>query len=300
MEVPLVSTFMLSTKQGKEAYVEPVVGPGSYRFTVKVGAPPDAAAARAGTKLARGANFRCLVSGVPIPPDYIRAEGMAGRIGARLMAIVAEGDRGRTYVAPTVEHETVALDACPDWRPDLEFFQQALGFRVGGYGMKTWGDLFTSRQLVALNTFSDLVAATRDRIRQHAVAAGLLDDGRPLHAADDGAIAYADAVSVYLAFAVDKVADRNSTVCAWASLREHARNTFGRQAIPMVWDFAESNPLSESSGNFEGGISSIGSSIASLSSRLLGRSCSRSRFLFGESHFYRSTVLRQYRLCRPF
>ena len=272
VEVPLVSTFMLSTKQGKEAYVEPVVGPGGYRFTVKVGAPPDAAAARAGTKLARGANFRCLVSGVPIPPDYIRAEGMAGRIGVRLLAIVAEGDRGRTYVAPTVEHEAVALDACPDWTPDLEFFQQALGFRVGGYGMKTWGDLFTSRQLVALNTFSDLVAATRDRIRQHAVAAGLLDDGRPLHAADDGAIAYADAVSVYLAFAVDKVADRNSTVCAWASLREHARNTFGRQAIPMVWDFAESNPLSESSGNFEGGISSIGSSIASLSSRLLGRS----------------------------
>ena len=273
-EVPLVSTFMLSTKQGKEAYVEPVIGADGYRyrFTVKVGAPPDAAAAKAGTKLARGANFRCLVSGVPIPPDYIRAEGMAGRMGVRLLAIVAEGDRGRTYVAPTVEHEAVALDACPDWTPDLEFFQQALGFRVGGYGMKTWGDLFTSRQLVALNTFSDLVAATRDRIRQHAVAAGLLDDGRPLHAADDGAIAYADAVSVYLAFAVDKVADRNSTVCAWASLREHARNTFGRQAIPMVWDFAESNPLSESSGNFEGGISSIGSSIASLSSRLLGRS----------------------------
>ena len=153
-EAPLVSTFMLATKQGKEAYVEPVVCADGYRFTVRVGAPPDAAAAKAGTKLARGANFRCLVSGVPIPPDYIRAEGMAGRMSARLLAIVAEGDQGRVYLAPTVEHEAVALDACPDWTPDLEFFQQALGFRVGGYGMKTWSDLFTPRQLVALNTFS--------------------------------------------------------------------------------------------------------------------------------------------------
>ena len=261
MEVPLVSTFMLSTKPGREAYVEPVIGADGYRFTVKVGAPPDAAAAKAGTKLARGANFRCLVSGVPIPPDYIRAEGMAGLMGARLLAIVAEGDRGRVYLAPTVEHGAVALDACPDWTPDLEFFQQALGFRVGGYGMKTWGDLFTSRQLVALNTFSDLVAEACDRIRQHALAAGMPDDGRPFHAGGTGATAYADAVGMYLAFAVSKTSNRASTLCTFKLSVECPRDTFGRQALPMSWDFAEANTVAGPSGSFD---SMLSNTVAGL------------------------------------
>ena len=117
VDVPLASTFMLSTKKGKEAYVEPVTEGREYRFTVKVGAPPDAAGAKAGTKLSRGANFRCLMSGAPIAGDYIKAEGMAGRIGAKLMAIVAEGDRGRVYVAPSEEHTVVASRGKPRWFP---------------------------------------------------------------------------------------------------------------------------------------------------------------------------------------
>ncbi len=117
---------------------------------------------------------------------------------------------------------------------------------------------------MALTTFSDLVQDARELMKRNALAAGLPDDGKPLAADGTGAPAYADAVGVYLALAVDKVADRNSTVCAWASLREHARNTFGRQALPMVWDFAESNPLSDSSGNYEGGITSIHSALEAL------------------------------------
>src|SRR5581483_9521072 len=118
VDVPLASTFMLSTKSGKEAYVEPVIEKGGYRFTVKVGRPKDAEAAKNGTKLARGANFRCLMSGTPIAPDYIKAEGRAGRMGARLMAIVAEGDRGRVYLAPTPAHEAAARKAKPEWKPE--------------------------------------------------------------------------------------------------------------------------------------------------------------------------------------
>ena len=106
VDVPLASTFMLSTKPGKEAYVEPVIEGGGYRFTVKVGKPKDAEAAKNGTKLARGANFRCVMSGTPIAGDYIKAEGKAGRMGARLMAIVAEGERGRVYLPPTPEMES--------------------------------------------------------------------------------------------------------------------------------------------------------------------------------------------------
>ena len=161
VDVPLASTFMLSTKKGKEAYVEPAIEGRGYRFTVKVGAPPDADAAKAGTKLSRGANFRCLMSGSPIAGDYIQAEGQANRMGVRLMAIVAEGDRRRVYLTPTSEHEKTARSAIPEWSPDVEFFQQALGFRVD-QAIRDWrrlmSDLFTSRQLVALTTFSELVA----------------------------------------------------------------------------------------------------------------------------------------------
>src|SRR5439155_8236576 len=124
----------------------------------------------------------------------------------------------------------------------------------------------------ALTTFSDLVREARERVKGHALAAGLLDDGKPFAAHGTGAVAYADALAVYLAFAVDKIADRNSVVCAWASLREHARNTFGRQALPIVWDFAESNPLSDSSGNFDGGITSIANALSGVNAITAGRS----------------------------
>lgn len=263
VDVPLASTFMLCTKAGKEAYVEPVIENSGYRFTVKVGKPKNAEAAKLGTTAGKRAAFRCLMSGVPITYDYIRAEGQAGRMGARLMAIVAEGERGRVYLAPTAEHEAVAHKARPEWKPDTPLHGKCR-VNVSNYGFDIYGDLFTPRQLVALTTFSDLVQEARGRVKQDAIKAGLPDDGKALRDGGSGAAAYADAVGVYLAFAIDKVADRNSTVCAWASLREHARNTFGRQAIPMVWDFAESNPLSDSSGNFDGGIVSIVAGIGSL------------------------------------
>ena len=181
VDVPLASTFMLSTKAGKEAYVEPVIEGGGYRFTVKVGKPKDAEAAKNGTKLARGANFRCLMSGTPIAGDYIKAEGKAGRMGARLMAIVAEGERGRVYLPPTPEHEAVAqTGASPSGSRRLRSSGSALGFRVQHYGMTNWSDLFTPRQLVALTTFSDLVQEARERVKRDALAAGLPDDGKSL------------------------------------------------------------------------------------------------------------------------
>ncbi len=283
VDVPLASTFMLSTKAGKEAFVEPVLeGSGlsaeasakaGYRFTVKVGRPTDAERAKNGTKLARGAHFRCLMSGTPMASDYIKAEGKAGRIGARLMAIVAEGDRGRVYLPPSADHERAANVRRPSDCPTQELpAEDTANFWCTIYGLTTFTDLFTPRQLVALTTFSDLVGEARERIRRDALAAGLPDDPKPLRDGGTGATAYADAVGVYLAFAVDKVADRNSTVCAWASLREHARNTFGRQAIPMVWDFAESNALSDSSGNFEGGIVSIVAGLGSVIPATAGHS----------------------------
>ncbi len=251
--VPLVSSFMLSTKAGKEAWVEIVKAPEApdgWRFEVRTravhGAPPKAA--KEGTVDRRGA--RCALTGVPIPFEYIRAEGQAGRMGRRLLAIVAEGKRQRLYLDPLHQHVAVAESARPDWRPDVEFDPDALGFRIGGYGLRTWGDLFTDRQLVALNTFADLVGEARERVLQDAKAAGMPDDSVPLAEGGRGATAYADAVAVYLVFAMDKLADYSSTICSWHAGRDTIRNTFARQAIPMVWDFAEANPLSESTGNW--------------------------------------------------
>ena len=249
VNVPLASTFMLSTKKGKEAYVEPVIEDGGYRFTVKVGRPEDAEAAKAGTKLGRGANFRCLISGTPMSGEYIKVEGKAGRMSARLMAIVAQGGRGRIFLAPTAEHEDAAQQARPGWKPDVEFLQQALGFRVGNYGMQMWSDLFTPRQLVALTTFTDLVREARDQTRQGALTAGVSDDGKVLHDGGVGATAYSEAVGVYLAFALSKVSNIGSSITSWMNDRGAFRETFARQAIPMVWDFAEANPFADAGGS---------------------------------------------------
>ena len=172
--VPLISSFWLSSGAGKEAYVEPIIDGNTYRFDVRVGKPRDKAAVDAGTKLGRGANFRCILSRSPLSPDYIRSEAQAGRLRSRLMAIVCEGKRGRVYLPPTLEQEAVARQVAPDWRPEQEFFPQALGFRIGGYGMTTWGDLFTPRQLAALATLSSLVVEAREKIQRDAGASGRL------------------------------------------------------------------------------------------------------------------------------
>jgi putative DNA methylase len=250
VEVPLASTFMLSTKAGKEAYVEPVIEGGSYRFTVKVGKPKGAEKAKSGTKLSRGANFECLMSGTPIASEHIYSEANAGRMGARLMAIVAEGTRGRVYLAPTLEHETTALKAKPKWKPDVAMPENPRWFSPPLYGLKSYGDLFTPRQLVALTTFSDLVGEAMQQVRRDALQAGLSDDPKPLRDGGTGATAYAEAVGVYLAFAVSKMTNIGSSIASWMNDRGAFRETFARQAIPMTWDFSEANTFADIGGSF--------------------------------------------------
>ncbi len=253
VEVPLASTFMLSTKKGKEAYVEPVIEGRGYRFAVKVGTPEDAEAAKAGTKAGgSGKPFLCLMSSTPMPFDYLRSEAKSGRMGARLMAIVAEGDRGRVYLTPTSEHEAVAEEAEPKWTPDTNLPERALGFRVQEYGMIMWRDLFTSRQLVALSTFSDLVAEAMERVERHAVNADLPKDKRPLRDGGTGVTAYTEAVGAYLGLCVSRQANRSSNLNFWDPVGAKVQQVFARQALPMIWDFIESNPFSNSSGNFTG------------------------------------------------
>jgi putative DNA methylase len=268
LDVPLASTFMLSTKAGKEAYAVPILQPAGYRFQVLVGKPGDAAAAKAGTKLGRGSNFRCVVSGSPISGEYIKAEGQSGRMGSRLLAIVAEGDRGRIYLSPSEEHELIARSVVADSRPDGEVPARLTGGTCVPYGLATWGDLFTQRQLVALNCFSDLVLEVQQRARADALLCNLPVDPAPLAGGGKGAQAYADAVAVYLAFAISKLADRGSTICTWFTERDSTRNTFARQGIPMTWDYAELNTLLDGTGSFAGAVGWTAESLDGVASGL--------------------------------
>lgn len=248
VDVPLVSSFIVSSKAGKEVFVHPVIEKDGYHFEVMAGKPPDGA--KGGTTAGKRKAFLCLLSGVPIDYNYIRSEGKAGRIGQKLLAIVAEGAKGRVYLSPTVEMETLAQRVKPEWRPDTKLPDNPRDFKTPNYGMNSFGDLFTPRQLVALTTFSDLVQEVRVKARADALAAGMVDDGKRLEESGAGATAYADALAVYLAFALNKMADLGNSLCGWEPIAQCPRHLFGKQAIPMIWDFAEANPFSTSSGSW--------------------------------------------------
>ena len=254
IEMPLVRSWWLGKKKGKEAYVVPTVvadeaAPAGRRveFTIghrAAGAPTgddDGTVGRTGAI--------CVACGSAVDLAYVRAEGRAGHIGARLVAVVVEGARQRVYLPPDDEHTEAADVARPADIPEGELPKEALGFRVQNYGMTHWVDLFTNRQLVALTTFSDLVAEARERVLADALATGLLE-GPPLSGGGDGAAAYADAVATYLAMIVSRLADMGNALCAWEPIAECPRHLFGRQAISMKWDCAEGNPLSDSSGSW--------------------------------------------------
>ncbi len=269
VDVPLASTFILSTKKGKETYLQPIIEGDKYSFKVVVGEPPSTS--KTGTKLARGANFRCILSNGAIEPSYIKSEGVSKRMGSRLLAVVAEGARGRVYLSPTAEMERVALEARPSWIPDLPLPNDPRNFWTLNYGLTKYGDLFTSRQLVALTTFSDLVSEARSQIEKNAIAAGLSDSDIGLEAGGVGAKAYAEAVSVYLSFIIDRCTDFVNSLCGWGASNQKVMHLFGKQSLPMSWDYAEANILGHSVGGFAPATDYIADCIELLPASGLGR-----------------------------
>jgi putative DNA methylase len=269
-DVPLASTYLLSSKSGNEAYVEPNIENGDYAFNVKTGKPKDPDAVRKGTKISRGANFSCILSGTPISSDYVKAESHAGRMGERLMAIVVEGQRGRVYLSPTPEHEAIALTAIPEWRPELTISGSTQYIGVKPYGIEKFDQLFTDRQLVALTTFSDLVEEVTEQIRIDGLSAGMKENPLALSEGGVGAAAYAEAVSVYLAFGVSRLVNRLATVCIWNRIGQKIEQVFRLQAIQMTWDFPETNVFSNSSGGWDGSIGWIPTSIERFPNQLQG------------------------------
>ena len=244
-EMPLVRSFVLSKKKGKEAWVEPHFENGKTTFTVHHERKPkiEGTTSRKGTV--------CACCGTPVGYSYIRQESRAGKMSAQLMAVVGEGRHGRLYISPDLEQQLASVVNKPDDYPTGNLAPQFTGGSCVPYGLDEFHKLFTNRQLTALTTFSALVGEAQQKAEADAVAAGLADDHIPLRDGGTGARAYGEAVGVYLAFAVDKAANLWSSICSWMNDRGAFRETFARQAIPMVWDFAESNPFSKSGGSFD-------------------------------------------------
>lgn len=250
--VPLVSSFMLSTKEGKKSWVEVVIDAKTsdgWRFEVKSGSL-DAAREKLlknGT-VKRSGGGTCVLTGASMPFAYLRSEANSGRFGDRLMAIVAEGSKGRVYLSPTDEQEQVARLPRPE-APEGEISHWPGRTNVVEYGMKTFTSLFTPRQLVALTTFSDLVNEARNKALADALIVGLPSTAR-LADGGTGAEAYADAVATYLAFCISRASDYGSTIATWLTDDNAIRGTFGRQALPMTWDFCEGSYFGDSSASF--------------------------------------------------
>ncbi|MGN1261033.1 MAG: DUF1156 domain-containing protein, partial [Alloprevotella sp.] len=245
--MPLASSYVLSRKKGKCAWIEPRVFGDKVDFTVHQG---DKLGKVVEPKKGRGATFVCPACGETTLDAYVKDEGKAGRVGAQLMAIVAEGKHGREYLSPTSEHIHAAEVEKPENYPDGAMPTNPRWFSPPAFGMTDYSQLFTNRQLTALTTFSALVGEAQKKAEADAVAAGMFNDHIALAEGGTGARAYGEAVGVYLAFGIDKMTDYHSTICVWHTTRELIANTMRRQAIQMTWDYAEANPVSLSAGSF--------------------------------------------------
>lgn len=241
VEVPLVSSFLVSGKKGKEAWIEPIISGENYVFKVHSGKPSDVESVKKGTSAGKWKAFNCLLSQTPISYDYLKQEGQAGRMGAKLLTVVAEGKKGRVFLEPTAEYENIAQKAMPNWKPELDINYHPRDIKTQIYGMTKYGHLFTDRQLVALNTFAELVKEARDKA---------INDSKVLASTPMNSEEYGNAISIYLAFIVEQVANHSSTICGWNSANTQMRSVFARQALPMSWDYAECNVFSNSSGSF--------------------------------------------------
>lgn len=235
--MPLVRTFWLSSKRGKKAWIEPQVETvtRTVRFIVRTGdgSPHE------GTINRHGAT--CIICGTRVPFSYLRAEGRVGRMGQQLMAIVAKSRQNRFYISPQ-------FDSTPPLKEEmLRLVQRAretflaratphhlTGGCCHGYGLTTWGSLFTARQTVTLVTFGELLAETQKRIADDGISAGL---------APETAKSYADAVSTYLALSLSRWMDLSNALASWNTSNENVRALFARHAIPMAWDFVELSPF---------------------------------------------------------
>lgn len=271
IEMPLVRSWWLGKKKGKEAYVVPTVvddadAPSGRKVAFSIGHDPKHAPTTANDGTVGRTGAACVACQSAVELKYIRAEARAGRMGQQLMSVVAEGNRQRVYAHPSEEHVVAATIDRPREVPEGEIFDWPGRINVYRYGMTQWADLFTNRQLVALTTFSDLVSEAREQVLRDALAAGQ-PEGTRLESGGTDAAAYADAVATYLGLVVSKMTDRNSTLVNWYVSRESTSSTFSRQALPMMWDFTEVAPLGLNTGSYDNSLTWTAETVEGLDPR---------------------------------
>lgn len=261
--VPLVRSWWLSKKKGSEAYIVADVENGELKF--RVNRDPNGPGSDEDGTIGRRGGF-AVGDGTPISLDYVRNEGKAGRLGKVLMAMVVEGPSGRIYMAPSDEQAEAANVVRPIDVPSGTIPKNPRDFKTPNYGLTEWSDLFSDRQIGTLVRLSDNLQVIRERVVADALASGI-PEGKPLEDGGNGAVAYGDAIAVYLALAIGRTTDYGNALNSWSSTRETIRNLFARQAIPMVWDYAESNPFSSSTGNFVGQVEWVSKAVMNAPTR---------------------------------
>lgn len=262
-QMPLASSYVLRSKEKEETWAEPVCKDGKVVFELKTGRCPEAH--RSNKVRSNGAVFRCPICGSLTTDAYVKQMGKSHQLGAQLMSIVLETEDGTRYIAPNKAQELAADVPVPEDIPPGEIPDNPHWFTPPGFGFKNYTDLFSPRQLTLLTTLCDLLCEVQDKVASDALAAGMDESGGGLAEGGTGALAYGQAIGVYLAFVIDKIADANSTICSWRTTGGSLRNTFGRQAIPMVWTYAEGNPFSGITGNFSAALKGVVDAIRNLS-----------------------------------
>ena len=266
--VPLVASWTLANRAGKpKVWIEPIIDREvqTISYEIREGSEP------AYERTVNRGNGTCIATGAAISGDYIKTESRGGRMRQQLMAVVAEGGVGRSYLPVITEEMEAAKCDEPEWKPEGKNPEKLTGGTVYVYGLDEWWKLFTPRQLIALTTFSDLLGEVAEQVASDALAAGMSGDGVRLRNGGQGAVAYADAVVTYLAFAIDKSTEFNCSISSWDSKNVKIRNVFARQAIPMTWDFAECNVLGNRVGSFASQVASLRRAIEALPSSRQGQ-----------------------------
>ena len=261
-QMPLASNFVLYGKAGNEIWAEPVHENGKIHFEIRNG---SCQTEQTSNKIGKqGAIFRCPVCGSLTTDSYVKQMGKEHQLGAQMMAVVIDTPNGKKYLAPNSRQEIAADVPVPEDIPHGEIPDNLHWFSPPGFGMSNFADLFSPRQLTFLTTSCDLLKEVQDKVASDALAAGMSESGGSLSEGGAGALAYGQAVSIYLAFVIDKLADANSTICSWRTSGGGLRNTFGRQSIPMTWTYAEGNPFSGITGNFSGALKNVVAAIKKL------------------------------------
>ncbi len=258
-EMPLAGSYVLRKSGGAPVWAEPSFADGGLAFEMREG---DCPKGRESNKVGEGARFRCPFCGEVTTDAYVKKKGQAREMGAVMMAVVTDSGGGKSFAVPDETQRAAAAVRPPDDVPALAMPRNAHSFSPPGYGFARYADLFTARQLLALSTFADLVCEAQNVAASAALAAGMSETGGPLEDGGAGALAYGQAVGVYLALAVDRLAEYGSSMCSWRADGANVRSVFGRQAVPMVWTFAEGNPFSGVAGNFKSSVECVAAGVA--------------------------------------